>query len=46
MPRYTHMESFAFRKEAKPVWADDVVWLNVFLGSRKIGDMGLLAKKV
>ena len=34
MPRYTHMEGFTFRKEEKPVWAE------------KIGDMGLLAKKV
>lgn len=46
MPRYTHMEPFTFRKEEKPVWADDVVWLNLFLGEERIGDMGLLAKKV
>ena len=46
MPRYTHMESFTFRKEEKPAWADDVVWLNVFLGEERIGDMGLLAKKL
>jgi phenylalanyl-tRNA synthetase beta chain len=45
MPRYTHMESVSFRKDEKPVWADDVVWLNVCLGDEKIGDMGLLAKK-
>lgn len=45
MPRYTHMESFAFRKEEKPVWADDTVWLNVCLGDERIGDMGLLSKK-
>ena len=46
MPRYTHMEGFTFRKEEKPVWADNVVWLNIYLGEEKIGDLGLLAKKV
>lgn len=45
MPRYTHMEGFTFRKEVKPVWADNVVWLNIYRGDEKIGDMGLLAKK-
>lgn len=46
MPRYTHMEVFGFRKEEKPVWADNVIWLNIYLGDEKIGDMGLVAKKV
>lgn len=46
MSRYTHMESFTFRKEEKPVWADNVVWLNLCLGDEKIGDLGLLEKKV
>ncbi len=46
MPRYTHMEGFDFRKEENPVWADNVVWLNLYLGDEKIGDMGLVAKKV
>lgn len=46
MPRYTHMETYEFRKEEKPVWADHIVWLNLYLGDEKIGDMGLLAKKV
>ncbi len=46
MPRYTHMEPLTFRKAEKPGWADDVVWLNLFLGEERIGDMGLLAKKV
>lgn len=45
MPRYTHMEGFTFKKEVKPVWADNVVWLNIYRGDEKIGDMGLLAKK-
>ena len=46
MPRYTHMEAYEFRKEEKPFWADNVVWLNIYLGNEKIGDMGLMAKKV
>jgi phenylalanyl-tRNA synthetase beta chain len=45
MPRYTHMEGFTFKKEEKPNWADNVVWLNIYCGKEKIGDMGLLAKK-
>jgi phenylalanyl-tRNA synthetase beta chain len=45
MPRYTHMEGFTFKKEEKPYWADEVVWLNIFLGDKKIGDLGLLSKK-
>ena len=46
MPRYTHMEGFTFRQEEKPVWADNVVWLNVYLGEERIGDLALLSKKV
>ena len=46
MPRYTHMEGFTFRQEKKPVWADNVVWLNVYLGEERIGDLALLSKKV
>ncbi len=46
MPRFTHMEGFEFKKEEKPVWADNVVWLNIWRGDEKIGDMGLLSKKV
>ena len=45
LPRYTHMEGFTFKKEEKPVWADNTVWLNIYLGDQKIGNMGLLAKK-
>ena len=46
MPRYTHMEGFTFAKVEKPYWADETVWLNVFLGDKKIGDIALLSKKV
>jgi len=35
MPRYTHMEAYEFRKEEKPFWADNVVWLNIYLGNEK-----------
>lgn len=45
MPRFTHMEGFTFKKETKPSWADNVVWLNIYVGEEKVGDMGLLAKK-
>ncbi len=45
MPRYTHMEGFTFRKDEKPVWADNTVWLNIYVGDEKVGNMGLLAKK-
>ena len=37
MPRYTHQAAFEFRKEEKPVWADNVVWLNIYRGDEKIG---------
>ena len=46
MPRYTHMEGFTLKQVEKPVWADNVVWLNVYLGEERIGDLALLSKKV
>ncbi len=46
MPRFTHMEGFTFRKETKPVWADSVVWQNIYTGDVKIGDIGLVSGKV
>ena len=45
MPRYTHMESFTFRQEKRPVWADQVVWLNIYLGEEQVGNLALLARK-
>jgi phenylalanyl-tRNA synthetase beta chain len=39
------MEGFTFRKVEKPYWADEVVWLNIFLGEKKIGDLALLSKR-
>ena len=46
MPRYTHMERYTFRQAEKPVWADEVVWLNIYLGEAHIGDLALLSKRV
>ncbi len=45
MSRYTHMEGFEFKRVEKPYWADETVWLNVYLGDEKIGDMALLSRK-
>ncbi len=45
MPALTHMEGFSFEKREKPYWADDTVWLNVFRGEEKLGDLALLGKK-
>ncbi len=45
MPRYTHMEGFTFERIEKPYWADNVVWLNVCLNGKRIGDIALLSKK-
>ena len=46
MARYVHMETLTFRQTEKPVWADNVVWLNIYRGDEKVGDLALLAKKV
>ncbi len=45
MSRMTHMEELTFERQDRPVWADDKVWLNVFLGENKVGDVGLLSGK-
>ena len=46
MARYVHMEALTFRQTEKPVWADNVVWLNIYRGDEKVGDLALLAKRV
>ena len=47
MPRYTHMgRPTPSARWKKPVWADTVVWLNLYLGEERIGDLALLSKKV
>ena len=45
LPRYVHIEPFGFNRVTKPVWADDVVWLNITCDGRLIGSLALLAKK-
>ncbi|MCM1266369.1 MAG: phenylalanine--tRNA ligase subunit beta [Bacteroidales bacterium] len=45
MPRYTHMEAISFKREVKPVWADNSVWLNLFVGKKQVGNLALLSKK-
>ncbi len=46
MARYVHMEALTFNQAEKPVWADNVVWLNIYRGDEKVGDLALLSKKV
>ncbi|MCL2050223.1 MAG: phenylalanine--tRNA ligase subunit beta [Lachnospiraceae bacterium] len=43
MPRYTHLEAFSFFKANKPDWADDIVWLNILQGEKKVGNLALLS---
>jgi len=45
LPRYVHIEPFAFEKTEKPVWADGVLWLNITCGATRIGNLALLSKK-
>ena len=45
MSRYTHMESLTLKQVEKPVWADNTVWLNIFLGENQVGNLALLGKK-
>ena len=45
MPRYTHMEAFTLEQREKPLWADNVVWLNIVLDDKVIGSLALLNKK-
>ncbi len=45
MPRYTHMEGFTFKQVQKPVWADAVLWLNIYVGDNQVGNLALLNKR-
>jgi phenylalanyl-tRNA synthetase beta chain len=45
MPRLVHIEAFTFEKQEKPIWADDVVWLNICINNKRIGNIALLSKK-
>ena len=45
LPDYVHIEPITFERVEKPVWADNVVWLNILHGGERIGHLGLLSKK-
>ena len=45
LPRYTHIEPLSFERSEKPVWADDVLWLNITDGEQQVGSLALLSKK-
>jgi len=45
IPRYVHIEPFVLEKVEKPVWADDVIWLNISHSGGQIGNLALLSKK-
>lgn len=46
LPRYVHAESISLKKVEKPIWADNVIWLNIFQNENKLGNLALLSKKV
>ena len=48
LANYVHIEPIAFKQIDKPVWADDVLWLNITAEAepdKKIGNLALLSKK-
>ena len=53
LSRFVHIEPLSFVQNEKPVWADDVVWLNIISGEhtprsespRSVGNLALLSKK-
>ena len=46
MPRYIHAAPFEFIKTEKPIWADNVAWLNISHNGEQVGNLALLSKKV
>ncbi|MDD3397826.1 MAG: phenylalanine--tRNA ligase subunit beta [Clostridia bacterium] len=46
LPRYTNALPFNFERTEKPIWADNVVWLNIIQNSQTIGNFGLLSRKI
>ena len=46
MPYYVHIEPITFENAEKPVWADNVVWLNIIHNSKRVGNLALISKKV
>jgi len=45
LPRLVHMQPLTFGQTEKPVWSDDIVWQNICLDGRNIGNLALLSKK-
>jgi phenylalanyl-tRNA synthetase beta chain len=45
LPRLTHFEPFTYEQKRKPVWADDVIWLNICVSGENVGNLALLSKK-
>ena len=45
LPRYVHISAMTFERIEKPIWADDVVWLNIMHQNNCIGSIALLSKK-
>ena len=45
LPQHVHCESLSFVKQEKPLWSDDVLWLNIAKEGGIIGNLALLSKK-
>jgi phenylalanyl-tRNA synthetase beta chain len=45
LPSFVHIEPITFERTDKPIWADDVLWLNIGFGGVRIGNLALLSKK-
>ena len=45
LPGYVHIEPTAFDSLEKPIWADNVVWLNIVFDGMRVGNLALLSKK-
>ena len=45
IPRFIHLEPFILSSINKPVWADDVIWLDISHAGEQIGNLALLSKK-
>jgi phenylalanyl-tRNA synthetase beta chain len=45
MPKAVHIHPFKFKRETRPFWADQTVWLNIYHEGERVGDAALLSKK-
>ena len=45
LPRYVHIEPLTLNRNEKPIWADNVIWLNICHGSELAGNLALLSNK-